>query len=211
MEKLVAHREQPIPSLQEAQTTVPKQLETVFRKMVAKRIEDRYQSMSEVVAALERLGFGSSETSNLGEAATALTLSFDDRKKLASKATKKPLGSITEVVASEKTKYFFAKVVRGAFGTIIAPVLVFYLIRHLEKEDKPAASSGQQAAATVVMASNNPPSPLAGEWSVASGQGLAKPWNTPGLPAMGHSHASPAGRTADRSRQQEADGVEPGV
>ena len=31
------------------------------------------------------------------------------------------------------------------------------------------------------------------------------------LPAMGQSHAGPAGREADRSRQQEADGVEPGV
>ena len=57
MEKLLAHREQPIPSLQDTQTTVSKQLDAVFKKMVAKRIEDRYQTMSEVVEALEGLGY----------------------------------------------------------------------------------------------------------------------------------------------------------
>ena len=57
MKKLLAHREQPIPSLQDTQTTVSKQLDAVFKKMVAKRVEDRYQTMSEVVEALERLGF----------------------------------------------------------------------------------------------------------------------------------------------------------
>ena len=56
MEKLMAHQTQPIPSLQEVQTTVSKQLEAVFKKMVAKKIEDRYQSMSEVIEALEGLG-----------------------------------------------------------------------------------------------------------------------------------------------------------
>ena len=58
MEKLMAHQTQPIPSLQEVQTTVSKQLEAVFKKMVAKKIEDRYQTMSEVVEALEGLGYG---------------------------------------------------------------------------------------------------------------------------------------------------------
>ena len=57
------------------------------------------------------------------------------------------MGSITEVVASEKTKYLFAKIVGGSFGTIVAPILVFYLIRHLEKEDKPAAPSAAIAPA----------------------------------------------------------------
>ena len=53
MEVLVAHREAPIPSLTAARKDVPTSLGTVFRKMVAKQPGDRYQSMTEVVSALE--------------------------------------------------------------------------------------------------------------------------------------------------------------
>ncbi len=52
MAKLLAHREQPIPSLGD---NVPAQLQAVFEKMVAKDTAERYQTMSEVAAGLEQL------------------------------------------------------------------------------------------------------------------------------------------------------------
>jgi len=62
IEKFMAHREKEIPSLRTEQAEVPEELEAVFRKMVAKKIEDRYQSMSDVIADLGG-GFGDSHTS----------------------------------------------------------------------------------------------------------------------------------------------------
>jgi serine/threonine protein kinase len=52
MQRLVAHREQPIPALARAKHDVPARLAAVFERMVAKQPNDRYQSMDEVDAAL---------------------------------------------------------------------------------------------------------------------------------------------------------------
>lgn len=54
MARLLAHRESPIPSLREVSPLVSPDLDAVFAKMIAKQPEDRYQSMTDVVAALRQ-------------------------------------------------------------------------------------------------------------------------------------------------------------
>ena len=53
--KIMAHHDRPIPSLVEALPEVPPQLDTLYRRMMAKRPEDRPQTMAEVVTALEAM------------------------------------------------------------------------------------------------------------------------------------------------------------
>jgi len=51
--RLVAHCEEEIPALRDSLNQVPSELNRVFSKMVAKKPEDRYQSMTEVIADLQ--------------------------------------------------------------------------------------------------------------------------------------------------------------
>lgn len=53
LERISAHLKAEIPSLSEVRPEVPDELDTVFQKMVAKKPRDRYQSMTEVVEALQ--------------------------------------------------------------------------------------------------------------------------------------------------------------
>jgi serine/threonine protein kinase len=53
LEKLVAHREQPIPSLSAARRGVARELDAIFRRMVGKKPHQRYASMVDLLADLE--------------------------------------------------------------------------------------------------------------------------------------------------------------
>lgn len=55
IERVKKHRDQPIPILNERRGDVPIGLEQVFRRMVAKRPEDRHRTMDELVGDLEAI------------------------------------------------------------------------------------------------------------------------------------------------------------
>ncbi len=141
MAKLLAHREQPAPSLADEQSGVPQPLDAVFQKMVAKQVADRYQSMTEVIEALEGLELVGAETGEHAKHAPAATLAGGNRNRLTAKTVKPPLRNLGQAVASERSKHLVAKLVGGAFATIIAPILVAYLIKYLERGDSPSPQS----------------------------------------------------------------------
>ncbi len=55
MALLLRHRDAPIPSLSQDRADVPAELDEIYRRMAAKRPEDRFATMAEVVHALERV------------------------------------------------------------------------------------------------------------------------------------------------------------
>ena len=60
-EKLLAHREALIPSLSTSRVGISPDLEIIFNKLVAKKVEDRYSSMAEVISAFLKLEMGNAE------------------------------------------------------------------------------------------------------------------------------------------------------
>jgi hypothetical protein len=54
VQKILAHREQTIPSIRDLRPEVPAGIDVVFARMVAKRREDRFETMNEAIAALKQ-------------------------------------------------------------------------------------------------------------------------------------------------------------
>ena len=53
VKKIIAHREQPAPSLGNQRSDIPPELDAIYHKMVAKRPQDRYANMQQVIVALQ--------------------------------------------------------------------------------------------------------------------------------------------------------------
>ena len=75
MALLLAHQNGPIPSLVAARPDVPAGLDDLFRRMLAKRPDDRVQTMTEVVQALEAIqaagGLATTRPSTAAQASTS--------------------------------------------------------------------------------------------------------------------------------------------
>jgi serine/threonine protein kinase/Leucine-rich repeat (LRR) protein len=119
MARMLAHRESPIPSLG---ADVPEEVQAVFEKMVAKTVEDRYQTMSEVVAALEPCSSGQETPLSIQQPldtdldADVLTFLRDIPVHLATKPTSpKPV----KQPAPPKTAKNRKKLILGAVGAAV--------------------------------------------------------------------------------------------
>lgn len=70
LEKILAHRERPIPSLKDADNTISDQLQAAFQKMVAKKVEDRYQTVTALIADLQKRCDADETTSHVSSEST---------------------------------------------------------------------------------------------------------------------------------------------
>jgi len=73
MARLLAHRDQPIPSLRDDRPDVPEAIQNAFERMVAKQADDRFQTMTAVISALELCHVECAETTVYFTSSSALS------------------------------------------------------------------------------------------------------------------------------------------
>ena len=163
MKKLLAHREEAIPKLRELSSKVPERIDQVFHKMVAKDKDDRYQSMQEVIDALQdslKKRSPSDSSSDMSMAAdpklasflkdgdpskaTTPNMEYEDSKSHTAAEQATLIGEVTSGSSTRKPKPSAAlpvgKLPKWAYG-IVAGVLVLIL------------------AALLIPGKNDPPKP----------------------------------------------------
>jgi serine/threonine protein kinase len=136
--KLLAHRETPIPRLKLMRSDVPDWLETVFQRMVAKQSEDRFQTMSELLAAVSAKG-GSAEQS----ASPALELAPVRAELPDFSGIESARRSATRPAKSQAPNW---RVWAAVAGTMLVLVVAFVIQRQFAA--KPAAANSLAASST---------------------------------------------------------------
>jgi CheY-like chemotaxis protein len=150
MATLVNHRDAPIPGLHAARGEVPAALDQVFRRMVAKKPEERFASMAEVVAALEalNLGPGSPPADSADEVALLSAPTVDGVA-----AGRLPAPALEAAPPGNQTADLGPAPSRGAAGMtvlLVEPsrsqaVIIRGYLQQLGSGDVPSVPSGQKA------------------------------------------------------------------
>jgi eukaryotic-like serine/threonine-protein kinase len=161
LEVSLAHRERPIPDLASGRPEASPRLNEVFRRMVAKQPEDRYQSMTDVVAALTAVRASQVETVRPIDAtivyappAQTSTATIADPRSASVRAA-----AISLKPTAEKTKYLVAKIAGALFATVVAPIFVTLLMKHLDKTEAPAPPAALAGASLPAAPSPSPSAP----------------------------------------------------
>jgi serine/threonine protein kinase len=129
MARLLAHREQPIPLLG---INVPDEIEAIFEKMVAKSVDDRYQSMSEVVVDLEKCATSFSNQQSLGSESSTDVMTFLSNTALNTTQKPKPNKKSHSIKTGKKNDQLVMLVVGGA---ILALAIVAAIIFKMQTKD----------------------------------------------------------------------------
>ncbi|HEX3654186.1 MAG TPA: protein kinase [Pirellulales bacterium] len=169
VDKLLAHRTQQPPTLRSVRPEVPEALDRIYLKMVAKRPEDRYQTMDEVASELARLrGTAAVVPPPLGKpeppVATAVWVPMGAPEGLpgmertsgssgnAAQASTVMMKSGNTVAPKPITDHVALKVAGTVFATIVAPILVAVALKYSD-----AMFSGPAPAPAPVAAVNPAP------------------------------------------------------
>jgi serine/threonine protein kinase len=144
VEKILAHRQKPIPSLQSVRPDVPQALDFVFKKMVAKRPEQRYQSMREVIRELERILGGRSMQGTVAVAGSSASVVMSTDQPPSRAATVPP-----KDMADEETVIGEPSTTTAGRSRELAPTAVFTGGQSLvSSSPRPRPSSPVQVPAT---------------------------------------------------------------
>ena len=126
--KVIAHSESPIPSLKLIRPDVSDDLEFIYTKMVAKQVEDRYQSMLELIQDLDAIEKGSASTKNLTELSTINSLRDEFGEMDINRASSnKIVKSSNSNKTVKKKDYKFALIATG-IGVVLIGVMALAFI-----------------------------------------------------------------------------------
>jgi formylglycine-generating enzyme required for sulfatase activity len=155
--KVIAHSESPIPALKAIRPDVPDNLNLIYTKMVAKQVEDRYQSMLELIQDLDAIEKGSASTKNLTELSTINSLrdelgEMDINRASSNKAVQSSKSNKTIV----EKDYKFALIATG-IGFVLSGIvaLAFILGRSSNSQSELALKSNSVNGKVEVVTSND--------------------------------------------------------
>ncbi|MCY2940744.1 MAG: bifunctional serine/threonine-protein kinase/formylglycine-generating enzyme family protein [Planctomycetota bacterium] len=141
--KVIAHSESPIPSLKAIRPDVSDKMESIYTKMVAKQVEDRYQSMLELINELDATEKGSASTGNLTDLSTINSLRDEFGEMDVNRvSSKKVVQSSKSIKTFKKKDYKFALIATGISVVLIGIVaLAFILGRSSNSKNEVASKS----------------------------------------------------------------------